>query len=259
MFSIAKHQHNKLLHKAPYSVGVWYCRVDQVGDDVLQGCKDLLDKKEISRLQRFKSAKKARSYAIAHGLLRQVLSLYDVSVQPKDWCFFLGEHGKPYTESQEKYYFNLTHCDDAVALVISADAEVGIDIETNNGSHDRVGIIKRYFHIAEQEHLLSLTEDEQRMAFYQYWTLKEAYSKGTSLGLANTLDHFSVNLSDPMTIKSSADGDWQFALCMPDNALVMAAAVNLPKDKIQWQIFEYAPFSEQFTQITDLALMRISA
>lgn len=259
MLSTAVHQNSNLVINTPNSIGLWFCRIEQVNDECLQACQGLLDDSELARLQRFKSEKKARSYVVGHGLLRQVLSLYNPTISPKEWGFALGEHGKPYVATLPQLYFNLSHCDDAVALAVTTSAEVGVDIESLNRSHNIDGIIKRYFHSGEQEHLLSLTAEAQKVAFYHYWTLKEAYSKGTSLGLAHTLDSFSVNLGDIPHIKSSADDHWQFALCMPDDSLVLAASINRPSIKIQWQIFEYIPFTSQLRQVTDFDLMRISA
>ena len=45
---------------------------------------------------------------------------------PPLWAF--GEHGKPYITNYEGIYFNISHCNEAVAVAVS-NREVGIDVE----------------------------------------------------------------------------------------------------------------------------------
>ena len=82
-----------------------------------------------------------------------------------------NEYNKPYLKN-EKIYFNISHDNGTVVLVIS-DKEIGVDVE--------------YFTTNEQNEILNSTNKEND--FTRIWVMKEAFVKmkgmGISYGLIN--------------------------------------------------------------------------
>lgn len=105
-----------------------------------------------------------------------------------------GKEGKPYIEGEENLYFNLSHSKEYAACVLS-EQEVGCDVERI--SECRLRLAKRFFSASEYEMLLrGKTEEEKKILFYRFWTLKESFVKAVGKGLYLPLDSFSVLLPD---------------------------------------------------------------
>jgi len=69
------------------------------------------------------------------------------------------------------------------ALFAFADVPVGVDIETMP-SAAAVSDITVTLHPREREEIAALPDEMRRSAFARCWTRKEAYLKGTGIGLA---------------------------------------------------------------------------
>ena len=97
-------------------------------------------------------------------------------------------HGKPFLPN-EKIKFSYCHTEGLCAAVIS-DFECGIDAESINRKASFAEISSRFFTADEKEYLSSKKYSGE--AFYEIWTMKEAYLKFTGKGLAGGLNSFSV-------------------------------------------------------------------
>ncbi len=92
-----------------------------------------------------------------------------------------GEHGKPVLKDHPEIFFNLSHCQAAVACAVST-GEVGIDVEESKVGIARIA--KRYFSERENARIAAEKDQAVREIFYRrIWTLKEAYGKYTGRGL----------------------------------------------------------------------------
>ncbi len=67
-------------------------------------------------------------------------------------------------------------------LAISHETLVGVDIEQINEKPGLISIAQRLFHTEELNLISSLPPIEQTQAFFNLWTLKEAYLKATGKG-----------------------------------------------------------------------------
>lgn len=106
---------------------------------------------------------------------------------PPLWAF--GEHGKPYITNYEGIYFNISHCNEAVAVAVS-NREVGIDVEGRRKFSD--ALLQRAFSDEEQK-IVHNSGDPQK-DFACIWTRKEAWFKYTGTGIL--MDHLKTTETD---------------------------------------------------------------
>ena len=99
---------------------------------------------------------------------------------PPLWAF--GEHGKPYITNYEGIYFNISHCNEAVAVAVS-NREVGIDVEGRRKFSDT--LLQRA--LSDDEQKVVRNSDDPQKDFACIWTRKEAWFKYTGTGIL--MDH----------------------------------------------------------------------
>jgi len=119
-----------------------------------------------------------------------------------------------------------------VALAVTRGHLVGVDVERV----DRVvreDIAERYFAAAEVRDLRALPAAAQARAFFDYWTLKEAYIKARGMGLAIPLADFAFTLAppEPPAIRfvdgfDDHPGRWQFWQAWPSDVHRLSLAVS---------------------------------
>ena len=186
---------------APGSLSVWLCRdAEPEAAAAIAGCQDCLGEEELARMARFRFPALRRQFALAHGLVRQVLSLFHPQVAPRDWRFEAGAQGKPeIAAGLPRIAFNLSHANGLVALAVAAGNDagpVGVDVEQATRNIGP-GIARRYFAPEEVADLEALPEAQQRDRFFTLWSLKESYIKATGFGLSLPLDSFSFAFPAP--------------------------------------------------------------
>ena len=126
----------------PDAVHVWTLPVPPGPED--EGL-DLLDTGETARWHRFRRPETRRLFAVAHALVRTALSRY-AAVDPRDWRFTAGEHGRPdLAGPQTGLSFNLTHTDGLAACAIARGLAVGIDAERRGRRLDLDGMARVAF------------------------------------------------------------------------------------------------------------------
>ncbi len=118
--------------------------------------------------------------------------------------FVYNEYGKPYLPDLP-IYFNLSHCKDAVACVVS-DHEVGIDVESITPYND--GVARRICNAEEYQRLLVAADRD--VAFTKLWTEKEAISKFCGSGVAM---EFSTIRTDEYLLMYQTENTHMFTCC----------------------------------------------
>ena len=96
--------------------------------------------------------------------------------------FGYNEHGKPYLKDYPDVHFNLSHCKNGIAVVVS-DQPVGIDIESYRQVSDS---LIRYT-MNEEEQRIIHESDNPIKTFTEYWTKKEAVFKLRGTGITHDL------------------------------------------------------------------------
>ena len=157
---------------------------------------------------RFRFELGRRQSVAAYLLLRTALEQeYGITEPP---LFEYGEHGKPVLKVQSflqskaaepssklkaqssklNIHFNLSHCREAVACVLSSQP-VGIDIESIRPIKE--SLVRYTMNDAEQELIFSAPNPD--VAFTRLWTRKEAVMKLSGHGLATDMKSVLDNCS----------------------------------------------------------------
>jgi 4'-phosphopantetheinyl transferase len=139
-------------------------------------------------------------FVTARAGLRNILWNY-TAFAPAAHLFAITSSGKPQLRNSDSpVFFNLSHSDGLIAIAVSRDAEVGIDVEKR---HDTAyqELEKTICSPFEEEWMASLPLEERCHAFYRLWTVKEAMTKAEGSGLSISLPKISVNLSVPSSIE----------------------------------------------------------
>ncbi len=129
---------------------------------------------------RYRREEDQRLCLSAYLLLQRALrEEYGLSEVPP---FCIGEHGKPVLEGYPDIHFNLSHCQEAVACVVSTHP-VGIDIEMVD-SYDEA-LLPTTMNEKEQQMILESPHPES--TFIRFWTMKESLLKLTGEGITDNL------------------------------------------------------------------------
>lgn len=105
----------------------------------------------------------------------------------------IGEHGKPYLQSNSDIFFNLSHSGNYVLCGI-AERQIGVDIQKRHAKD--VSGVKEKIHNAQDK-------DED---FFLLFSAKEAFCKCTGEGLQRDLSHIAVDCEKGM-VKDTVTGD----------------------------------------------------
>jgi 4'-phosphopantetheinyl transferase len=143
---------------------------------------ELLSPDECDRMARFVQPKHRQNFVAARGGLRLCLGQY-LNCAPETLVFECTGYGKPMLRDFPEVEFNLSHSDDRALIGISRGRAIGVDLERVREMPSKLELAKRFFAAAEFEAIAQVPEAEQTQLFFQYWTCKEAYLKGTGDGI----------------------------------------------------------------------------
>ena len=150
-------------------------------ETAVESMLQLLDKQENFRANRFKFKKDRHRYILAHGCLREVLSLYS-GTAPQQIVFTNNAYGKPHLLNTP-FHFNLSHSGNMLLICVYSEGAVGVDVEKVNLHFSLEAMPPGVLDDEERDQLFSLAPDQQRRSFYQLWTQKEAFVKAQGIGL----------------------------------------------------------------------------
>jgi len=184
-------------------VDVWCLDVDQE-PQVVSNLEDVhlgwLSEAEMRRYHRLQLPRPRQHFLLGKVFTRRVLSRY-ADMAPGAWQFSVNPHGKPFLAETAPgsptpgLHFNLSHSRGRFVLAVSRMPVLGVDVEFSARKRRVSRLARRYFSRSECQWLLGLAPADQQAAFYQLWTLKEAFMKARGLGQALPLNAFSFDLS----------------------------------------------------------------
>ncbi len=224
----------------PYEVHVWLAWAERFADPALEPrLASVMTTEERAKQQRFIRPADRLLQLIARALVRTLLSSY-AGVQPADWRFGAGRHGKPFLvgpAANLQIAFNLSHTRGLVAAAFTTGAEVGVDVEGLGRRTATMDVARRFFAHTEVAALERAPETEREAMFFAFWTLKEAYLKVRGLGLSVPLGAFAFDLTtEPPRVSFEPPIDdrpdrWQFARRVPGPLHRLAVAVERRPDR----------------------------
>jgi 4'-phosphopantetheinyl transferase len=208
---------------------------------------DQLSPDERTRHARLIFERDRRDFAVAHALLRQMLSAH-VDRPPREWTFVPGPHGKPMLEPEASgctLSFNLAHTHGLVTCAITTGTDIGIDVEPIDRGGAALELAQRYFSSVEVAEIERLTGRARETRFIEIWTLKEAYVKAIGDGLTRPVDEFWFTFEESRRLgfeSSDPDdsADWSFALFAPSPEYRLAVAVRGPSTTRRFSVHSVA-------------------
>jgi 4'-phosphopantetheinyl transferase len=218
------------------TVDVWLTSMATLDDERRAGYESLLSETEHERWRRFLVRGAADQYLVGRALLRTTLSRY-APVSERAWVFDANAYGRPHVAAPAAFRtlrFNLSHTDGLVACAVTANGEVGIDVEIMARAVDPLELAPTVFARAEIEAVAAAAPEIRHELFLTYWTLKEAYVKARGMGVSLALDGFWFELSGPAPrIHFSARCPdraerWHFGRWRPTPEHALALAVAMP-------------------------------
>jgi 4'-phosphopantetheinyl transferase len=192
-------------------VHVWLARTDLLPADA-RGTAELsmLSAQERDRASRLRLAADRHRFIAARTMLRTTLSRY-FHRAPSAWVFGYNPNGKPHIVDDDPdaraLQFNLSHSANMVAVAVTLDRPVGIDIECTDRPGIAPQLVAEAFAATERAHLERLEGHAQRLSMFRYWTLKEAFAKALGEDLAGTLAGLRFDLSHAERIGVELDPD----------------------------------------------------
>lgn len=163
----------------------------------------LLSRAEREQFERLLRPDDRRDYALAHALLRQTLAASG-SHAAADWQFTADDRGRP-ALANGQLVFSLSHTRGLVGCAVSTRGQVGLDVEAVRAI-EAAQIADDFFSPEEQRQLDLMAAPALAPRFFDYWTLKEAYSKAIGAGLHLPLNATSFMLTGGTIEASFPDG-----------------------------------------------------
>ena len=177
----------------PSIVDVWIADLN-VSEERAEKLLELLSPDETDRAQRFRFAMHRIQFIAGRSMLRSILGGY-LNIPPKDLAFRYNSYGKPFLADHFDFgatRFNLAHSHGLGLLAVTRGREVGIDLEQMRPEVETLALAERFFAPEEVKVLMQLPPAEQRAAFFECWTRKEAFIKARGMGLSLPLNQFVV-------------------------------------------------------------------
>jgi len=159
-------------------VQLWPVRVYESDFELACG---LLTATELARNEKFRNRPDRLRHAIARGALRTVLGK-KLGAHPQEIHFEIGPHGKPGIAGA-RMGFNLSHAGDWVWIASADGCDVGVDIERIRAGSAKAEIIRRFGSPEEYASFGLIPAEDRDLAFFAWWTRKEAYLKGLGCGI----------------------------------------------------------------------------
>ena len=145
--------------------------------DTVEVNYSLLSKQIINDAQLFNGRRK-KQFLVCRSILASLLNQYcQIAILP---TMVIGDNNRPCFLDRNLPDFNISHSQDWVAVAISLDGRVGVDIEVARPRKNYLDVAKSFF--ADAEYQWMMQQADTLTAFWQLWTLKESalklYAKG---------------------------------------------------------------------------------
>src|SRR5215203_87351 len=166
-----------LIELKPDVVDVWTAPLD-VKTHELNELLKRLSPSEQKRVGSLLEEKAVRQYVVSRAMQRQLLANY-VGGLPSEISFGVVAMGKPTLSRPNDIglTFNTTHSGALVIIAVTANRDVGVDVEQMRKIPRALQVAKRFFSNEEYEMLAALPESDLDRAFLSIWVRREGTAK----------------------------------------------------------------------------------
>lgn len=200
-------------------IHLWLADYESIAPATLKRLAPLLEVHELAQQRRFYLARDRCRYLVTRALVRSVLSRY-LPIAPEAWRFSTNAYGRPAIANPDagaRLIFNLSHTHSLIALGVTWDRELGIDVENITSRLGSLDLARHFYAPNEADALATVPQSILQHRFFEYWTFKEAYIKARGMGLSIPLDKFSYRFPAPDAVEidiadelDDAPAHWQF-------------------------------------------------
>ena len=199
---------------APDEVHLYLCCLDWE-ETSLAWAGGLLSAAEKARGEQLMSPAKRKYFYAARASLRWLLAKY-LDLSPDMVSIQYEQGGKP---SVPGVYFNVSHSRDRALIAISGTCALGVDLEFIDPTVSYWQVAALAFTSHERQALSGLPVEQQRTAFYEVWTGKEALLKAHGGKLDISLKEESRGGEAPelptyRVLQLSLEKEWAAALAL---------------------------------------------
>ncbi|MGY6554127.1 MAG: 4'-phosphopantetheinyl transferase family protein [Wenzhouxiangella sp.] len=171
-------------------------------------------------------------------VLRLILGAY-LACPGKDVALTRGPSGKPELVPElavAGLRFNLSHTSDWLALAVTREVPVGVDIEHERRVQRALEMARRYFSPAEADCLASLEEPQRSQAFFKLWTVREACIKAMGSSLAQSLSALALDAVEARLLQVPVG--WpdtqRWSVLRPELAVPLHLCIAVPRPGMRW-------------------------
>ena len=169
-------------------IRIYSADLDQVD---LNQSAEILSADELARANRLQDTKIRDRWIAGRILLRKLLAEL-LKCDAASIHFTYGEDGKPRLAASNELSFNISHSGSQAVFAFSHVLELGIDIEEMHPLSAMDRVMQLVFSESEIESVRCLSGGNEIQAFFQIWTLKEAFLKAIGSGFRTPANQFSV-------------------------------------------------------------------
>jgi 4'-phosphopantetheinyl transferase len=168
---------SRSIELAPDVVHVWTAPLD-VGAHEMEAMLARLSPSERKRVNALLEERAVRQYVVSRAMQRSLLAGY-VGGSPGDISFGVVAMGKPTLSHPNEIglTFNTTHSGNLVIIAVTANRDVGVDVEKVKPIPRALPVAKRVFSKAEYDMLAGLPPGEVDRAFLSIWVRREGTAK----------------------------------------------------------------------------------
>ena len=219
-------------------IDIWKFSLELQKDD-----QKILSDDELKRFDQETSTTKTDKRLAGRAHLRRILSRY-TQTDPSEISFSYENNRKPVLANHPNLSFNLSHSGNIGLIAVTHSRRIGIDLEYLEAERPFSEIAERFLSKSENDFINEHPEEERPQAFYQVWTLNEAYLKALGTGFSVSSNDFSVipngpkgQLLNKTMLLEDTPGTWIFETLEIGPAYKGAICFERPQGNIRyWKI-----------------------
>lgn len=168
---------SRSIELAASDVHVWTAPLD-VNDDRMEAMLARLSPGEQARVGTLLEERAVRQYVVSRAMQRHVLASY-VGATPGEVRFGYEAMGKPTLAHPNDIglSFNTTHSGDLVIIAVTANRDVGVDVERIRPISRALQVSRRFFSEGEHQMLSALPAEKLDREFLSVWVRREGTAK----------------------------------------------------------------------------------